>query len=358
MAIHSLRPEFRPDNARNQVRASQTLARRLYLFGLSGGALWVAYLFVGSLVLMDASGLVVQEREIITQPFDAQVLSFTARPGQKIAAGQQLGSVVSTQMLDLISSLVTRKAQIEARQTQITARLAAIQATLPSAENRSRTAKAAQAAIEKAVAGGYSTRVRLAEATRDAYDASREVEALRSERGALTSERDVAKLNLAHLAEALDRAQATYHDGIVASPVEGTIGAKVAEPGSVLSHGEVMADVYHGAKYVLAYLPTNRLYGIEPGQPVIVTDGVNREIGRVERIETITDRAPPEFQSNLNGVDRNQVARIAFDAPTRFPLMSKIRVTGRYGLSSLLDGARWALDWRGEAQAATAPAPR
>ncbi len=113
MAIHSLRPEFRPDNARNQVRASQTLARRLYLFGLSGGALWVAYLFVGSLVLMDASGLVVQEREIITQPFDAQVLSFTARPGEKIAAGQKLGSVVSTQMLDLISSLVTRKAQLE-----------------------------------------------------------------------------------------------------------------------------------------------------------------------------------------------------------------------------------------------------
>jgi hypothetical protein len=58
------------------------------------------------------------------------------------------------QMLDLISSLVTRKAQLDSRQTQITARLAAIQTTLPSAENRSRTAKAAQAAIEKAAAGG------------------------------------------------------------------------------------------------------------------------------------------------------------------------------------------------------------
>jgi hypothetical protein len=54
-----------------------------------------------------------------------------------------------------------------------------------------------------------------------------------------------------------------------------------------------MADVYHGNKYLLAYLPTNRMYGIEPGQKVIVTDGVNRESGRVERIKTITDRAPP-----------------------------------------------------------------
>lgn len=353
MAIHSLRPEFRPDNARNQVRASQTLARRLYVFGLGAGALWVVYLFIGSLVLLDASGLVVQEREIVTQPFDAQVLSFAGRPGQKVAAGQPLGNVVSTQMLDLISSLVTRKAQLEARQTQIATRLAAIETTLPSAESRSRTAKAAQAQIEKAVASGFSTRVRQAEASRDAYDAARELEALRSERSALESERGMAKLNLAHLADALDRAQATYRDGIVASPVEGTLGAKVAEPGAVMTHGEVMADVYHGPKYVLAYLPTNRMYGIARGEKVIVTDGVNRESGRVERIETITDRAPAEFQSNLSGVDRNQVARIIFDEPTQFPLMAKIKVTGPYGLSSVLDGARWAMtSLRSEATAA------
>jgi multidrug resistance efflux pump len=354
MPIHSLRPDFRPDNARNEVRASQSLARRLYVFGLGAGVLWVVYLFIGSLVLMDASGLVVQEREIITPPFDAQVLSFTARPGEKVTAGQQLGNVVSTQMLDLISSLVTRKAQLEARQSQITARLAAIDTTLPQAKNRSRTAKAAQAEIEKAVVAGFSTRVRQAEATRDAYDASREVEALHSERSALESERDAAKLNFAHLDNALERARATYRDGIVASPVDGTIGTRVAEPGAVLTHGESMADVYHGNKYVLAYLPTNRMYGIEPGQKVIVTDGVNRESGRVERIETITDRAPPEFQSNFRGVDRNQVARIVFDESTQFPLMSKIRVTGPYGLASLLDGARGVLAWLGEG--ATAPA--
>ncbi|WP_374546508.1 HlyD family secretion protein [Rhodoblastus sp.] len=353
MAIHSLRPEFRPDNARNQVRASQTLARRLYVFGLSAGALWVVYLFIGSLVLLDASGLVVQDREIVTQPFDAQVLSFAARPGQKVVAGQELGNVVSTQMLDLISSLITGKAQIEARETQIAKRLAAIETTLPSAESRSRTAKAAQAQIEKAVASGFSTQVRQAEATRDAYDAVREVEALRSESSALESERGTAKLNLAHLAVALERAQATYREGIVVTPVGGTLGAKVAEPGAVLTHGEIMADVYHGAKYVLAYLPTNRLYGIAPGQRVIVTDGVNRESGRVERIETITDRTPAEFQSNLSGVDRNQVARIVFDEPTQFPLMAKIKVTGPYGLSNLIDGARWAMvSWRSEATTA------
>jgi hypothetical protein len=57
----------------------------------------------------------------------------------------------------------------------------------------------AQAEIEKAVAAGFSKRVRQTEATRDAYDASREVEALHSERSALESERDAAKLNFAHL---------------------------------------------------------------------------------------------------------------------------------------------------------------
>jgi multidrug resistance efflux pump len=357
MAIHSLRPEFRPDNASNQVRASQSLARRLYLFSLSAGAFWVIYLFAGSTVMLDASGLVVQESDIVTDPFNAQVLSFTVQPGEKIAAGQQLGRVFSTEMLDLISNLVTRKAQTEARLTQIRTRLVAIEATLPEAEKRLQTAKAAQVVIEKALGAGLSTRTRLAEATRDAYDAAREAAALRSEQSALESEDAASKLNLTQMTEALKRARETYHDGIVSSPVDGTIGARVAQPGAVLSHGEVLAEVYHGVKYVLAYLPTNRMYGIEPGERVIVTDGVHRESGRVERIEAITDRAPPEFQSGFHGVDRNQVARIAFDKPTQFPLMAKIRVTGRYGLSNVLDGVQFALSLGGEAQAGSAARP-
>ncbi len=343
MAIHSLRPEFRPDNARNQLRASQTLARRLYLVGLLAGLTWIVYLLVGPLVFLDADGLVVQRREIVTSPFDAQVVSFSARPGERVAAGQKLGVVVSTQMLDLISNLTTRRAQIESQQSQIAARLAAIASTLPAAKSRMREAKAAQAAVEKAFAGGYSTRVREAEVSRNAYDAQREVETLRSRRSGLESERAAAKLNLAHIDDALRRAQATYRDGVVTSPVDGVIGARVAEPGAVLTHGEVMAEVYHGTKYVLAYLPTNRMYGVAVGQRVVVTDGVNRESGRVERIETITDRAPPEFQSNFQGVDRDQMARIAFAAPSGFPLMSKIRVTGPYGPSNIVDGVRWAL---------------
>jgi multidrug resistance efflux pump len=354
MAIYSLRPEFRPDNARNQVRASQTLARKLYLSGLSAGALWVLYLFVGPLVFLDAGGLVFQDREIVASAYDAQVLFFSARPGEKVAAGQQLGSVVSTQMLDLISNLGTRKGQIESRQAQIAARLAAIEATLPAAESRTRAAKAARASIDKAVAAGFSTSVRAAEASRDAYDAAREVEALHTERSTLQSERAAEKLDLAHVGEALDRARANYRDGVIASPVDGTIGARVAEPGASLSRNEVLAEVYRGKKYVLAYLPTNRMFSVSPGQKVVVTDGVNREFGRVERIETITDRAPPEFQSSFHGVDRNQVARVAFDEQTQFPLLAKIKVTGRFGPSSLIDGLCWALAGRGEAMAAPA----
>lgn len=56
----------------------------------------------------------------------------------------------------------------------------------------------------------------------------------------------------------------------------------------------------------------------------------------------------------FRGVDRNQVVRIAFDAPTDFPLMAKIRVTGPYGLSNLVESALGAFVPRGEAEAAPA----
>ena len=361
MTIRSLRSEFRPDGMQNQVRAGQSLARRLYLLGLGTGFTWIVYIFVGPLVILDANGLVIQDREIVSPPFEAQVASLSVRPGQMIAAGTPIGSVVSRQMLDLIADLSTRKAAAESREGQIAARLAAITATLPAAEGRAAAAKAAQATIVKAFSSGFTTRVREAEAAHDVYDAAREAESLRSEQNALRSERIAVGVNVAKLDNSLERAQASYRNGLVTSRCGGTIGARLAEPGELLSHGNVMAEVYHGAKYVVAYLPTNRMYAVWPGQKIIVTDGVNREHGRVERVEEITDRTPAEFQSNTRGIGREQVARIALDGDTQYPLLSKIEVIGRYAPSNLVRAALRAvaaeLSGASASMAMSAPAP-
>jgi multidrug resistance efflux pump len=340
MTIRSLRPDSRPDNAKNQVRAGQSLARRLYLGGLVAAFTWLGYQIVGPLLMIDADGLVMQDREVVMPPYAAQVVSTAVRPGEDVVAGQRIATVVSTQMLDMIADLETRKEQSDGRDRQAAARMAAIDETLPTAERRRRAADIAGATIDRAMAIGFTTAVRSAETTRDRYDAAREVASLKAERAALESERATLRAARGRASDALAKALDTYRDGAVASPVSGTIGARVVAPGTVMAPGDVIADINHGQKYVLAYLPTNRFYSTRPGQAVVVTDGGSRQIGRIERIEAITDQVPKEFQSTFRGIDRQQVARVAIDDAAMFPLLSKIKVTAPDAPSNLLMSAR------------------
>lgn len=335
MTIHSLRPQARPDNLKNQMRASQSLARKIYLLALLGSAIWIVLMVFGPYVFMDADGMVVESTETVATGFGAQVIDLEVRPGDKVVDGQVLGHLVSTQMLDLISDVSSKKAQFDVREEQIKARLAAIHDMLPVAQQRVGDAESARSRILKALARGYSTTRGLSEIAREHYDALREVATLTAEMDGLKSESSAVRDTRERLASALDMARRSYKEGVVTSPVTGTVGTRVANVGSVLSAGATIADIHYGTKYALAYLPTNRFYSTDPGEGVIVTDGVRQLKGRLERIEAIATQLPAEFQSNFRSVERQQIARIAFDDDGMLPLLAKIKVRSPMAPSNL-----------------------
>ncbi|PSC06091.1 hypothetical protein SLNSH_04600 [Alsobacter soli] len=340
MAIKSLRVRPRPDNLANQARQSQSLARRIYLGALVAGAGWIAYSVAGPLLLLAADGLVMQDREVVGAEYTAQVVSVSVKPGDRVAQGQPIASVVSTQMLDLVSDLETRLAQSQTRRLQIEARLGAIQSTLPSAERRAQDAEAAWSVVDKAGQKGFSTVTRRAELAHERYEAAREEASLRAERSSLVAELDTLAANRERLTAALDKARTAYRDGIIVAPVDGTVGARVASPGSVLRPGEAVADLHHGRKFVVAYVPTNRLYAIHRGDAVVVSDGATRREGRVERIEGLTDTLPGEFQPNFAAIERRQVIRVGLEDGTVFPLQAKITVSTPLAPANLIDKAQ------------------
>lgn len=327
MAITSLRARARPDNLKNQARTSQSLARRIYLGAIAVGVGWIGLQFLGPLAFLSADGLIMQDREVISADFEAKIVSMTVRPGDHVLAGQQLGMLMSTQMLDLISDLTTRQAQGNARREQIDARLRAIQATMPAAGDRATTARGAVKAIEQAARGGYTTATRRAEVAHDLYDAEREAESLKAESAALESERAAVVGNLQRLSSALATAEATYRDGAILSPNEGIVGPKVASPGTVLRPGEEVAEVHFGVKYVVAYLPVNRFYTVRTGDPAMVSDGATSRVGRIERVEGLADTLPGEFRSSFTSLERRQLVRIAIDDALGMPLLAKVRIT-------------------------------
>src|SRR6516165_11878690 len=338
MAIKSLRSRPRPDNLKNQPRTSQSLARRIYPASLLLGAGWIGFQIFGPLVFLDADGMIMRDHKVVGVDYTAQVLSITAGPGDRLGAGQRIATLASTQMLDVLSDLTSREAQATSRRDQIDARLAAIKATLPAADKRKSEADAARAAVEMAGRHGLVTVTRRAEVSLSGYEAARDVESLRAEAASLVSERSALEGNINRIAAALDAARATYRDGAVFSPVDGTVGPKVAAPGTVLRPGEPLAVVYYGPPYVVAYLPTNRLYSAKPGDHVIVSDGGTCRPGRIERVEGLADALPAEFQSNFRSLERRQVVRVALDegASVGFPLLAKISVVDWYAPANLV----------------------
>jgi multidrug resistance efflux pump len=340
MTIHSLRPLARVDNEKNQVRASQSLARKLYLLILMGAGFWIAYITFGPMLFMEADGMVVQNRQAVMLPYSAQIVSIGVHPGDHVREGEPIGVVISRQMLDITSDLLSRKAQFDSREEQIKSRVAAIAAILPSAEQRVKQAEFAGERSQRASAAGYMTNAEAMLTMRERFEARNEFSSLSSERAGLMSEWTALKENRARVTDMLDKTESAYHDGVIASPVDGTVGPKVVNPGTVLAGGDSLADVLYGTEYVLAYLPTNRFYGAEPEQRVVITDGVNRQSGRIQTISAIADQLPPEFQSNLRSVERQQLVRIALDRKSVFPLLSKVQVTSPASPANLLITAR------------------
>jgi multidrug resistance efflux pump len=336
MAISSLRSHVRADNLSNQARASQSLARRLYLGVLLVGICWIVMQFVGPFLLMDADGLVVQERAVVMPAYTAEITSLTVKPGDAVTKGQTIGTLISTEMVTTIGDLTAKEAQARERQEQIKSRLQAIESTMPAAEQRVKDSQDAVVAVAKAKQRGFATVTHQSEVSQERFVAVRELASLQAEKRSLKSEAEGLNASVARLSTALDKAIKAYHNGEIISPVSGTVGPKVAADGTVLRPADSIAEIYHGPRYVVAYLPTGRLFSIHPGQAVVVTDGLIRSSGKIEGITAITDKMPPEFQSNFRSVERQQVVRVSLDDDAAFPLLSKIKVMHPHAPSNLI----------------------
>ena len=132
---------------------------------------------------------------------------------------------------------------------------------------------------------------------------------------------------LADADDAIAKLKALYSDGIVRSPVSGSIGAIVPSVGNVYRPGEPILSIYSGDPYVLVYLPRRYLFPIYVGMELRLTDGRDVATGTITEIFLVTDTLPKEFQNTFQPQDRNQLAKIKLASPSTFPLNQKVSVS-------------------------------
>jgi multidrug resistance efflux pump len=312
-----------------RVATNQT-GRIVYFMLLMGLGVGVLNYLFGDLVIMRADGLVLRNKSVIAATYVARVESIAVREGQEVTKGQLLLDLLSTEMLDRLADLSSRRAQLYSNGVDLTIRSEQASELLPLAEKRVvQTNKiidkfdqlagdglALHAAYDEAMSANYK-------AQQDRISLTIQGNTLHDQLGSLDAARRDADAALADL-------NISYAKGVIHSPVSGRIGGFVPSPGDVYRPGDPILSVYWGDPYVMAYLPSRYLFSIRKGMQVRVADGRNESVGVIEDILAVTEGLPKEFQNTFKPLDRSQLARIRFLGPVQFPLHQKVEITRVY----------------------------
>jgi multidrug resistance efflux pump len=311
-------------------RVRRRVGRAVYFLLLSSFVLYLGDMLVGSFLFLRAPGLLMTDRFVIAASYTARVINIQVRPGDIVARGDVIGRLDSSEMLSAISGLVAQQASLIARQDELTARQRTIAAMMPVARDRLAAAESNAAAVASAGAKGYASKTFQGEMIRELFEARREKVSMEAEASSIKDQIDGVRQSLAEVDHALEQSRQAYSDGAIISSVDGVIGARVPNPGAVYRAGDPLLDILNGAPYVLAYLPTERFFGVSRGERVVVTDGTKSVAGVIERIETVADYLPPEFQSTFQPNEKQQIARVVLDSANIFPMLSKVYVTSSW----------------------------
>lgn len=326
--MRPLKQRLRPDNLPNEQRVMRGKTGRtiylllLFVFGLAV----VNYLF-GDYILLQADGLVLRDQNVIATPYVARVESVDITEGQAVKAGDALLKLQSTEILERLADLSTKRADLMAKATDFKIRAESVTQLLPLAERRADEAVNTIKQFDDLAAARLVTSARYQEALKVSYEANRDRVNLKTQRNVLQEELKSLDDALEDAHDAISKVEALYAEGTVLSPVSGSIGASIPSVGNVYRPGEPILSIYYGEPYILVYLPRRYLFPISVGMTVSITDGRDSTEGVVDEILPVTDTLPKEFQNTFKPSDRSQLAKIKIDDSGEFPLNQKVSVS-------------------------------
>lgn len=247
--------------------------------------------------------------------------------GQAVKVGDALLKLQSTEILERLADLSTKRADLMAKATDFKIRAESVTQLLPLAERRADEAVNTIKQFDDLAAARLVTSARYQEALKVSYEANRDRVNLKTQRNVLQEELKSLDDALEDAHDAISKVEALYAEGTVLSPVSGSIGASIPSVGNVYRPGEPILSIYYGEPYILVYLPRRYLFPISVGMTVSITDGRDSTEGVVDEILPVTDTLPKEFQNTFKPSDRSQLAKIKIDDSGEFPLNQKVSVS-------------------------------
>jgi multidrug resistance efflux pump len=331
--MRRLRLRPRSDTLDNDIRRSTVVWTRAVYFGiLLMLGLWFGDFLFGSYLYLKSEGMVIAPSATISTEYPATVRDVSVREGDRVSTGQRIAGVSSQQVAESVARLTSDLARLRAQEVQLRIQGERNASLLGLASQRSRLASETRERYETLQRRGILPMDKRMAAMDSEYRSQ-------LESGALQAETDAIEQQLPRMASSIDKAEAAldnldtlYGRGDVLAPIDGIVGRRNVEAGTVITPGDVMIEIYGYETYVLAYVPTGTLYSVETGDRVIVEWGVRSATGRITAIEPVAMALPKEFQTAFKPVARNQLLRIEFDDAsdrnTLPPLFAKVDIHG------------------------------
>jgi multidrug resistance efflux pump len=266
----------------------------------------------------------------VAPPYESSVAAIYVEPGERVRKGAPLVQLESAPLSRALAELAVRQAELISRMAQVKSKLHMTRNMLPFATEQNDQLHATLRQVEDARQRGFSNGRRIEESLTVSFSAHEKLIELQAQETGLTLELTMTEKAQKEAEAALAHLKRIYGDGRILAPVDGIVGPDVAAQGDVLVSGAKVLRLYANEPYVLAYLPDNYLFGLSPGQEVLITTGTHQSVGSVETVLPVADSLPPEFQNTFRPRDRSQLVRIRLTDSSGFATHQKVRVSQCY----------------------------
>ncbi|ODA68248.1 multidrug resistance protein MdtN [Methyloligella halotolerans] len=316
---------------------SASWGRRIYLALLAMlGLVILNYLF-GDMVFLRAEGILLTDRDVVAATYPGQVVKVEVTEGQEVKKGAVLVRMESAQMVRDIAELTLKAADLIEKNAQLQIKFGVVKTLLPLAERHLQESAATLDDFDALEDKGLVSNLRMNDAVENKFDASQKLAELQSQRKLYETQLPNVVESSKRAIGALNSLKTIYANGVIVASRDGTVGPKVPTQGQAVNFGDDLLTLYGSETYVLAYLSSDYLFEVEPGERVRVSSGSRTVEGRIEAVLGVADALPPEFQNLFKPRDRGRLVRIAVDGG-EFAVAQKVSVRGCW---LICDGREW-----------------
>jgi len=317
-------------------RRRQALIRWIYIASIVGLAGYLVDLFLGGLFYLRSEGLVLGDPAIVAVEFPVTVREIKVREGDRVNAGDITAIVSSQSVVESTARLTADVATRETKLSELRVRRETANAISGLAERRHNLAVDTRKEYEAVMTRGFLPLDKHTAAIETEWRSKQDLDTLRAEGRIADAEITALAQVIGEAQAAISELRSLYDQGRMRAPISGIVGRIAAEKGAVVRTGDPLLEIYGERHYVLAYLPTGRLYDVVPGDRVWIETGLHQAEGVVARVEPIAAALPREFQRAFTPVDRQQMVRVEFAAgEPAMPLFTKVRLRSKFSLSQL-----------------------